>query len=87
MQSNAYAGLQVNEYSRFQQVWILPKVLKNAMINLKTFVAINQANCTYWHWLVLLAVTFLDRKKEILVLAKNQANCLWFLEKTALYLT
>lgn len=60
----------------------MPKAFENAMVYLRKFVAIDEAHCTSCYWLVLLAVTSLDREKEIFILAwalvpvKNWANWL-----------
>lgn len=93
MQSSAYTDLEVDERSRFQRTWVLPKAFENAMVYLRKFVAIDGAHCTSRHRLVLLAVTFLDEEREIFVLAwalvpvEDRANWLWFLQKIAPYLT
>lgn len=93
IQSSAYAGLEVDERSRFQRAWVLPKASENAMVYLRKFVAMDGAHCTSRHQLVLLAVTSLDGEGEILVLAwelvpvEDRANWLWFLQKIAPYLT
>lgn len=92
MQSSAYAGLQVDEHSRFQRALVLPKASENAMLYLRNFAAMDGAHCTSRHRLVL-AVTSLDGEEEILVLAwalvpvEDRADWLWFLRKIAPPLT
>ena len=46
MQSSAYVDLEVDERSRFQRAWILPKASENAMVYLRKFVAMDGAHCT-----------------------------------------
>lgn len=64
MQSSVSTGLEINKYSWFQQAWVLPKNFENIMDYFKKFIAMDGAHCTSCHSLILLAVTFLDRKKR-----------------------
>ena len=93
MKSSTYAEHEVDKHSQFYRTWVLPKCSENSVDYLQDFGAMDGAYYTACHGLVLLVVTFLNRDKEVLILAwalvpqEDYENWLWFLRKIAPYLT
>ncbi len=69
MQLSVYFNLQINEYIRFRQAEVLPKVSENVIIYSENFAVIDRPYCASHHWFFSLTITSLDKEENILVLA------------------